>query len=110
MGGDGEAAPSHLEIISKMHFPIFLILTQIQHLSIPGLTEMQLYPLISHRDERGDGYNIFRGNNDSAFPPSQPCNNFNEKITKKNSRPFKSVIKPEDLVSACSVSFNYLGS
>lgn len=71
MRGDGEAAPSHLgnEIISKMHFPIFLILTQIQHLSIPGLTEMQLYPLISHRDERGDGYNIFRGNNDSAFPP-----------------------------------------
>lgn len=67
----GEAAPSPLgnEIISKMHFPVFLVSTQIQHLEIPSLTEMQLYPPVSHRDKHGDGYDIFRGNNDSAFPP-----------------------------------------
>ena len=70
--GDGEAAPSALgnKTGSEMHFPIFLISTRIQHPGITGLPGKQPYFPFSCNNKHGDGYNIFRGNNDSAFPLS----------------------------------------
>lgn len=98
--GNGRAAPSFPGngISSKMYFHIF-----------PSLPGNPPYSPSSHRDKHGMGL-TFSAEITIPLFPSQPLHNFNERISKNNSRPFKSVIKPGDRGSAWSVSFNYLGS